>query len=174
MRAGTVLVLAAGLVVTSVAGAVAPGRNVMLWQDHDDAVTEGRVFIHATPDEVRRVATDFQRWPQIFSDVEWVKVSDREITFRSRTVEQTLGMKLSQLDSQLIRFDLTQGPPGAFGHAVIKLTPVDGGTQVDARMAMSVKGGLGAFGYLKRMVKEKREAKLGRDLADLARYFGTP
>jgi len=128
-------------------------------------VSEGRVVIDASPEEIYDVVTAYAQWPRVFSDIESVKVESggREIArvaFRSRAIGREVTVEFENDPAHSISFRGVKGPPGgrASGHYAL------------ARIYMDVVGAPGLF-VRDKAVREIRRAKLQADLSDIAAHF---
>lgn len=140
-------------------------------------VSEGRVVIDASPEEIYDVVTAYAQWPRVFSDIESVKVESggREIArvaFRSRAIGREVTVEFENDPAHSISFRGVKGPPGGRASGHYALIPIDDGkrTQVVARIYMDVVGAPGLF-VRDKAVREIRRAKLQADLSDIAAHF---
>lgn len=145
--------------------------------ERGDHWTEGAVTIDASPAEVYALATDYARWRETFSDIEWLKVErggrdDARVRFRSRAIGHTVTVQFSNIPDRAIRFVGVEGPPGGSAKGEYTIKPLDGGKRsyVSARLYMDVDG-VPAMFVTERRVRGYRQAKLRADLGDLARRF---
>ncbi|MBX3159307.1 MAG: SRPBCC family protein [Deltaproteobacteria bacterium] len=142
--------------------------------DKGGHVTEATIVFDAPPAEVYRVATDYQHWPQILSDVSSVEVHGNRVRFHSRTFGQTVTVEFNNTPNRVIRFRGVEGPPGGRSSGSYVLTPVDGGarTRVTVQLYAEVVG-VGHVLYRESKMREIRREKLARDLTDTARYLAS-
>lgn len=140
-------------------------------------VSEGRVVIEATPQQIYDVVTAYEQWPQVFSDIISVTVEsggreDARVQFRSRAIGREVTVEFDNDPGQSISFRGIKGPPGGRASGYYALIPLDDGkhTQVIARIYMDVVGAPGLF-VREKSVRAIRQAKLKADLSDIARYF---
>lgn len=167
--------------VISVAGTAAtagarPANGVTL-TEKPGHVTEGSIVIDAPPAEVYRVATDYARWPQVLTDTSAVRVErggprDARVRFRSHAIGYEVTLAFDNVPDRAIRFHLVGGPPGGRAHGEYQLEPIDGGrhTRVVADLYLEVVGPPGWF-VSGASLRHKREAKIDRDLSDIARWL---
>lgn len=142
-----------------------------------DHVTEGRVVIDATPDEVYKLVTDYARWPAILSDIRSVHVErggphDARVEFRSNAIGRSVTVQFENEPGHSISFRGVEGPPGGRASGHYALIALDDGkrTLVVARLYMDIVGAPSLF-VRDKTVREMRRAKLEADLTDIARYF---
>jgi uncharacterized membrane protein len=140
-------------------------------------ITEARLVIDASPDEIYAVVTTYQNWPTILSDIRSVIVEggDREharVRFKSRAIGRTVTVQFNNEPGRSITFRGVKGPPGGRAAGSYALTPIDGGkrTQVVAQLYMDVVGAPGLF-VRNSEIREMRRAKLHADLRDIAIHF---
>lgn len=142
-----------------------------------DHVTEGRVVVDATPDEIYYLVTDYSRWPGILSDIRSVNVErggphDARVEFRSNAIGRAVTVEFDNDPGHSISFRGVEGPPGGRASGHYALIALDDGkrTLVIARLYMDIVGAPSLF-VRDKTVREMRRAKLESDLADIARYF---
>lgn len=140
-------------------------------------ITEGTVTIDAPPAEVYRVATDYSRWPWVLTDTSGVRIEGggpqgARVRFRSQAIGYVVTVEFENIPDRAIRFHLVEGPPGGRARGDYRLDPIDGGrrTRVTAELYLDVVGPAGIF-VSKSSIRHKREAKVERDLTDLAHWF---
>ena len=163
----------AGAVTTL--GAASP--NGVTLSEQPGHITAGTVTIDAPPSEVYRVVTDYSRWPWVLTDTSGVRVEgggpdDARVRFRSQAIGYVVTVAFENIPDRAIRFPPGAGPPGGRARGVYRLDPIDGGrrTQVSAELYLDVVGAAGIF-VSGSSIRRKREAKLERDLTDLAHWF---
>jgi hypothetical protein len=137
--------------------------------------SHGSIVVEAPPAEVYAAMTDYARWPQFLTDVEWTRVQsggphDARVRMRTRSLGDEVTIQFDNIAGQALRFKLVDGPPGARANGVYRLVPIDGGarTRVDANLYMNVVGAAGLF-VSDSKIKKLRQTKLRGDLADGAR-----
>ncbi len=142
-----------------------------------DHVTEGRVVIDATPDDVYKLVTDYARWPRILSDIRSVHVErggphDARVEFRSNAIGRSVTVEFDNDPGHSISFRGVKGPPGGRAGGHYALIPLDDGkrTLVVARLYMELVGAPSLF-VRDKTIREMRRAKLESDLTDIAHYF---
>ncbi len=139
--------------------------------------TEAEIVVDATPTELYALATNYERWREVFSDIKSVRIvggDDRvnaKVQFDSRALEHEVTVQFDNVPDQALRFRGIKGPPGGRARGEYLLEPLDGGTRtrVRARLYMDVVGIAGAFvrdATLRRM----RQDKLTRDLRDIQQW----
>jgi uncharacterized membrane protein len=144
--------------------------------DEPHHVTEGRVIIDASADDIYNVVTQYAQWGTVLSDIRSISVEsgDREhgrVRFHSRALGHTVTVQFDNERGRAIRFRGVKGPPGGRSNGEYILVPVDSShTQVTARLYMDVVGAPGIF-VREKQVKKMRRAKLQADLSDMAAYF---
>ena len=143
-------------------------------------VTEARIVIDATPEEIYDLVTTYRKWRTVLSDIRSVAVEDGDrdnarVRFKSRALGHTVTVQFDNEPGRSISFRGVEGPPGGRASGEYVLVPIDGGkrTQVTAKLYMNVVGAPGLF-VRDRKIRKMRRAKLQADLTDIARYFGTP
>jgi hypothetical protein len=164
--------------VMSLVAAEARADTVQL-AERPHHVTEARIVVDATPQQIYELVTSYASWPRVFSDIRSVHVDsggreDAEVTFRSRSLrDQRVTVKFANEPGRAIRFRGIKGPPGGSAEGEYVMTPIDGGarTVVDAKLYMDVSGLPGLF-VRDSTVRDMRRAKLQADLADIAAHFG--
>ena len=140
-------------------------------------VTEARIVIDATPDEVYELVTTYHQWRWYFSDIRAVSVEDGDrdharVRFKSNTLGRTVTVQFDNEPGRSISFRGVEGPPGGRASGEYDLVPIDNGkrTQVTARLYMDVVGAPGLF-VRDKQIREMRQAKLRADLNDIAAHF---
>jgi len=116
--------------------------KVHMWQTKVPAVTEGYVDVAASPEEIYRTLTDYAHWTQVFTDIEWVKHKkggreDALLECKSRTYGKTSQhFQFSNRPNKLLRYRLTDGPPGVVLWEEIWLEPLgqEGLTRISIKM----------------------------------------
>lgn len=140
-------------------------------------VTEGRVVIDATPQEIYDVVTRYRSWPTYLSDVRSVTVEsggrdDARVEFYSRTLGRDFTLEFDNEPGHAISFRGVKGPPGGRASGHYALIPLDDGkrTLVIARLYMDIVGAPALFVRDSR-IRAIRRQKLASDLSDIAAYF---
>jgi len=140
-------------------------------------VTEGRVVIDATPEQIYDLVTQYAQWRKILSDIRSVNVEggDREharVRFRSHALSHTVTVQFNNQPGRMISFKGVKGPPGGRASGQYTLVPLDGGkrTQVIASLYMDVVGAPSIF-VRNSEIEAMRQAKLRADLTDIANHF---
>lgn len=145
--------------------------------EHPHHITEGRVLIDASPDEIYDLVTSYGQWRSFLSDIRSVTVEngDRDharVRFRSNALGRTVTLQFDNEPDRSISFRGVEGPPGGRAGGEYLLLPIDDGTrtQVVAKLYMDVVGAPALF-VRDKTIREMRRAKLLADLSDLERYF---
>jgi len=139
--------------------------------------TEAEIVVDATPTELYALATNYERWREVFSDIKSVRVvggddrANAKVQFDSRALEHEVTVQFENVPGQALRFRGIKGPPGGRARGEYLLESLDGGTRtrVRARLYMDVVGIAGVFvrdAALRRM----RQDKLTRDLRDIQQW----
>lgn len=166
------------LTITGVLLIAAPafGQQLMLRERSSD-VTEATMVVDAPPGTVYQLATDYRRWPLLFSDIRSVAVigGDREharVRFRSRAIDREVTVQFDNIPDRLIRFAAVRGSRAGRARGEYILTPVDGGrrTLVTARLFIKVVGPAKLF-VSASDARTMRQRKLRADLTDTQRWL---
>ena len=142
--------------------------------------SEAEIVVDATPSELYALATNYERWREVFSDIKSVRIvggddrSNAKVQFDSRALEHEVTVQFDNVKDQALRFRGIKGPPGGRARGEYLLEPIDGGTRtrIHAKLYMDVVGVAGVFvrdATLRRM----RQAKLTRDLRDIQQWAST-
>lgn len=164
------------LLAVTAAHADTNSRNVQL-AELPHHVTEARVVIDASPDEIYDLVTSYRAWRTILSDILSVSVEggDREharVRFKSRALRNTVTVEFDNEPGRTIRFRGVKGPPGGRASGVYALVPLDNGTRTEvvAQLYMDVVGAPGLL-VREKTIRGMRRAKLRADLTDIDHYF---
>lgn len=139
--------------------------------------SEAEIVVDATPAEIYALATNYERWREVFSDIKSVRIvggddrTNAKVQFDSRALEHEVTVQFDNVPNQALRFRGIKGPPGGRARGEYLLEPIDGGarTRIHAKLYMDVVGVAGVFvrdATLRRM----RQAKLTRDLRDIEQW----
>lgn len=169
------ILLALVLSITTGGVSRADPPRVRIWPGGAAATTQGTALVDAPPAVVYATITAYAEWRLLFSDVDTVQVKsgggrDATVQFRSRAMGHSVTVRFDNEEGRVIRFRLSDGPPGARARGEYVLEPSGTGTLVRATLYMDVKGMAGWFvsdGRVTRM----RDEKLSSDLRDLVRRW---
>lgn len=157
--------------------AEARAGEVRVWDGRVAGTSEGTVTLGAPPSAVYEVATEYEKWERLFSDVSGVRVEsgrrrDARVRFTSHAIGHTITVRFDNEEPRSVRFVLTEGPPGAeaWGRYVLSAGRAGRVTTVHATLYMNVAGIPGWF-VSEAAKRRMRAKKLRVDLEDLAERF---
>jgi hypothetical protein len=175
MRGASKLGFSGALAITAVSH-VAVGEGLTL-HELPGHVTEGTMFLDATPDEVYAHAVAYENWANQFSDIRAVRWEhgDRDharVRFKSISFDQSITVQFDNVPGRIVRFHSVKAPPGGRARGEYTFTPVDNGrrTAVTARLYMNVVGPPRLL-FSANKIRTMRHAKLQIDLQDTQRWF---
>lgn len=173
-RALCFAVLAALALTTDAFGGSEPSIQLVERPGH---ITEARIVVDASPQQVYDALTDFPRWQSVFSDVLELEVRPggrerAEVRFKSKALEHYVTVKFDNIPNQVIRFRNVKTPLGTRARGEYRLVPLDGGTrtQITAWVYLDVVGAPGLF-VRDKTIRGYRRAKVTADTMDVKRRF---
>jgi polyketide cyclase/dehydrase/lipid transport protein len=173
MRHFFAAIFAAAVIAPS--DASAGGPTVRVW-DVQANVAEAVVDVHASPDAIYRVVTNYAQWPGLFSDVRKVSVlsggpRDATVRFESQTLERQVTVRFDN-GPDSVRFQLVDGPPGvkSTGKFVVEPGQDPSWTRIRGSLFMDASFPASMFVSAKKLAW-MRHTKLSRDLEDLRKRF---
>lgn len=157
--------------------AAAASARIKVWESPDrEPVTHGMIELPVPPSEVAAAVSDFERWPQLFSDVAWAKVEsgdshDAVVRFKSRLLRQTVTVRVQNDSGRRISFSLVDGPPGIKSNGETIFEPIDNGngSRIQASFLLDTEGF--SMPGMDSAFRRLRTAKIERDMEDLSRAF---
>lgn len=149
--------------------------SILVTEADDEGTSVGVIALDARPEEVHAALTDFPNWPKLFSDVRWTKVKRRNAghiqgEFQSLSLGHAHELEVFARPPSQVRFQVVpEHGVDLWGEFV--LAPAgSGGTHVRYALHSDVAGILGWFAS-NSSLRDKRRAKVRRDLQDLLRRF---
>ncbi|MDB4958559.1 MAG: Polyketide cyclase / dehydrase and lipid transport [Myxococcales bacterium] len=139
--------------------------------------TEATIDLDAPPAAIYAAMTDYAHWKTFLTDVASARVlsggrEDAKLRTESHVLGSEVTIAFRNTPNTAMRFTVTDGPPGARGGGELLLMPLDNGTRTRVRAVLYLEVvGLPGWFVSDSRLRNMREAKLRRDLGDLARTF---